>query len=354
MINAQRNSDAGLGYGTSPDQLFAAAGLTKTGTYDSTGTLVDSASPTVQPEAETPQADEPVEFESKTQLTQPEQPAQSPSMEYDLNGKFDGRFKSIDELESYVKDVEAKVSKDPFANDFVRNLNKAIEEGVDPELYMAVSQINVDELSGKDALILQMQWKKGLSYEDAEFLVERTYKLGDDEEELDMSDPEVREAQIRLGVDAQEAKEFLAKYKQEALTSPYEKAQQELSQAWTPVIPKVVDNWKTFQVNSKVGSFNIPASEGAIKAATTLLQEVISNGLLDNMPDQEGLAIANAIVEKEIMKHDFQHAIDYVAETLKNKQLEEKHNIRKPVGQTGSPKPSGDDALIDFLKKVRY
>lgn len=344
--------DAGLGYGTSPDQLFAAAGLSKTGTYDGTGTPIETVSPQPMPVAEeTADIAEDI-VESQPSIQQPTATVDSNS--YDLNGKFDGRFKSFDELETYVKDIEAKASKDPFANDLVRNLNKAIEEGVDPELYMAVSQLDVEELTSKEALVLQMQWKKGLSYEDAEFLVERSYKLSEDEEELDMSDPEVREAQIRLGIDAQEAKEFLSKYKQEALTSPYEKMQQELTQAWTPVIPKVVDSWKTFQVNSKAGNFTIPASEGAIKAATSLLQEVISSGLLENMPDQEGLAIANAIVEKEIMKHDFQHAIDYVAESLKNKQLEEKHNIRKPVGQGAAPKTSGDDALIDFLKKVRY
>lgn len=353
MLTLQRNMDAGLGYGTNPDQVFAAAGLSKTGTYDGTGTPVEVFQ-NANPAVETTQNEISEEPTLQQQPSISEQPAPVQTNEFNLNGRFGDRFKSFEELESYVSEVEAKASKDPFANDLVRNLNKAIQEGVDPELYMAVSQLNVEELSGREALILEMQWKKGLSFEDAEFLVNRTYKLEGEEDELDMSDPEVREAQIRLGVDAQEAKEFLSQYKQEALTSPYERQQQELTQAWTPVIPKVVDSWKSFQVNSKAGSFTIPATDGAIKAATTLLQEVINNGLLDNMPDQEGLAIANAIVEKEIMKHDFQHAIDYVAESLKNKQLEEKHNIRKPSGQSGSPKPSGDDALIDFLKKVRY
>jgi hypothetical protein len=340
--------DAGLGYGTSPDQLFASMGMAKTGTYDGNGIPVESSQ---QPQQ---QAEPAAEYEDNTAATD-ETPApvqQAPS--FDLSGKFNGRFKSLDELESYVSQMELQSNKDPFASDLVRDLNKAISEGVDPELYMAVSRLDVDSLNEKEALILQMQWKKGLSYDDAEFLVDRTYKLDSDQEELDMSDPEVREAQIRLKLDSQEAKDFLSQYRQDALTSPLEKQKEQLTQAWTPVIPQVVDKWKSFTVSSKSGTYSIPTSEGAINAARELLTEVISSGMLDSMPDQEGLEIANAIVEKEIMKHDFQHAIDYVADMLKNKQLEEKHNPRKPQGQVGSPIPSAEQGVIDFLKKVRY
>lgn len=349
MIKAQRNMDANVSYGATPDQMFAAAGFNKTGVYDGAGMPVGTPEvPATPVTAETP---------AETTAATPETPAITQPIQhevsYDLNGKFDGRFKSIDELEVYLKEVEEKANKDPFANDLVRNLNKAISEGVDPELYMAVSQINVEELSAKDALILEMQWKKGLTHEDAEFIVNRTYKLDDSEDEPDMTDPDVREAQIRLGLDSKQAKEFLGQYKQEALRSPHEKMQEELTQAWTPVIPKVMDGWKSFQVNSKAGAFSIPTSPAAIEAASGLLKEVINNGLLDNMPDKDGLAIANAIVEKEIMKHDFQYAIDYVVDAMKAKQIEEKHNPRKPEGMGAAPMPSAEDGVIGWLKSMR-
>jgi hypothetical protein len=346
MIKAQRTMDNGtVGFGATPDQIFAAAGYNKTGTYDGMGMPVDGP-PASQ--------HDPEDAQQTSATASPTETAQqvTPSIEFDWNGKFDGRFKSFDELESYVKEVEGKANKDPFANDLVRNLNKAISEGVDPELYMAVSQIDVENLSAKDALILEMQWKKGLTYDDAEFIVNRTYKLEDAEDEPDMSDPEVREAQIRLGLDSKSAKDFLGQYKQEALRSPYEKMQEELTQAWTPAIPKVMENWKSFQVNSKGGNYTIPTSPGAIEAANNLLKEIISNGLLENMPDKEGIAIANAIVEKEILKHDFQHAIDYVVEAMKAKQLEEKHNPRKPQGQA-APSPVPQDGVIGWLKGIR-
>lgn len=350
MIHAQRNSDAGLGYGTNPDQLFASMGMEKTGTYDGNGFPVGQPEQPVQPVEEQIQELETNAGEAESQ----DQPAPTPTPTFDLSGKFNGRFKSIDEVEGYLSDLEAKASADPFANELIRDLNKAIKEGVDPDLYMAVSQLDVPNLNEAEALILEMQWKKGLSYEDAEFIVNRTYKLGGEDEELDMSDPDVREAQIRLKIDAQEAKEFLSQYKQDALVPPAEKLKAELTQAWTPVIPQVMDKWKSFQINSKTGTYNIPTSQAALDSAKQLLNDVISSGLIDNMPDQDGLAIANAIVEKEIMKHDFQNAIDYVADMLKSKQLEEKHNPRKPQGQTGSPMPSAEQGVIDFLKRVRY
>lgn len=349
MIHPQRNMDAGLGYGTSPDQLFASMGMAKTGTYDANGFPMEQQTQEAPAEQST-QQDDNIAVEAQA----PDQPKIEPAPTFDLSGKFNGRFKSLDEIEGYLSDLEAKANADPFANDLIRDLNKAIKEGVDPDLYMAVAQLDVPNLSEADALIMQMQWKKGLSYEDAEFIVNRMYKLGGEDEELDMSDPDVREAQIKLKMDAQEAKQFLSQYKQDALVPPAEKLKAQLTQAWTPVIPQVLDKWKSFQINSKTGSYNIPTSEAALNSAKQLLNEVISNGLIDNMPDQDGLAIANAIVEKEILKHDFQNAIDYVADMLKSKQLEEKHNPRKPQGQTGSPMPSEEQGVIDFLKRVRY
>ena len=272
---------------------------------------------------------------------------------FDLSGKFNGKFSSLDEIEAYVSQLEEQANKDPFANDLIRDLNKAIAEGVDPDLYMAVSRIDASTLSEREALMLELQWKNGLTPEDAEFLVNKTYKFGEDGDEPDMSDPDVREAQIKLRVDGQKAKDFLSQYKQDALTPPIEKQIKEVSAAWTPVIPQVLNNWKSFTINSKSGTYQIPTSEAAIKSAESLLKETIESGLFDSMPDKDGLAIANAIVEKEIMKHDLQHAVDYVADMLKTKQLEEKHNPRKPVGAESAPSATGQEDLISWLKKVR-
>ena len=335
------------GYGM--QDPFQAAGLTKTNSYDMGGNPVSMGTTYTQAPAN--------EFENNTvneEAAQIQPIAEQPqSPMFDLGEKFGGRFKSIDEVETYLMDVESKASKDPFANDLVRNLNKAIADGIDPELYMNVSRMDVNEMSEKEALILEAQMKNGLSAEDAEFFVERAYKLPEEINEYNANDPDVREAQIKMRIDSQKAKEYLENYKSEALTSPKEKWQSQLTEAWEPMIPKVVDNYKTFTVNTKAGDFNVPASEGAIKAANTLLSEVIKSGILENMPDQEGIAIANAIVEKEILKHDFHYAIDYIANQMKQEQLEQKHNIRKPFAQQAPVNSGEQQGMIDFLRSVR-
>lgn len=342
-----------LGYGNSPEQIFAAAGMNKVADYDMGGMPMQPAGDAPAPSPS--QAAEPEDAQNITitagGTSEPAPPVAGQN--FDLSGKFNGKFSSLDEIESYVSQLEEKANKDPFANDLIRDLNKAIAEGVDPDLYMAVSRIDAETLSERDALILELQWKNGLTAEDAEFMVSKTYRLSDDGDELDMSDPDVREAQIKLRVDGQKAKDFLSQYKQDALTPPIEKQIKEVSAAWNPVIPQVLNNWKSFTINSKTGTYQIPTSDAAMKAAESLLRETIETGLFDSMPDKDGMAIANAIVEKEIMKHDLQHAVDYVADTLKTKQLEEKHNPRKPVGADSAPIAAGQDDLISWLKKVR-
>jgi hypothetical protein len=341
------NENNGLGYGATDP--FQAAGMIKTNSYDMGGNPVSMGTTyTSAPENE-------IENNTGTEEAAPmqqisEQP-QSPA--FDLGEKFGGRFKSLDEVETYLMDVESKAAKDPFANDLVRNLNKAIADGIDPELYMNVSRMDVNEMSEKEALILEAQMKNGLSPEDAEFFIERAYKLPEEINEYNANDPDVREAQIKMRIDAQKAKEYLENYKQDALSSPKEKWQAQMTAAWEPVIPKVVENFKNFTVSTKAGDFNVPASEGAINAANTLLSEVIKSGMLDNMPDQEGMAIANAIVEKEILKHDFHYAIDYIANQMKQQQLEQKHNIRKPFTQQAPINAGEQQGVIDFLRSVR-
>lgn len=346
MYIIQRNQEPAIGYSSSPEDLFAAAGMVKTGEFGVEGNRLDA------PAEEQPVVEEEPEQVNEEQPVAPvlEDKPKEVNIEEILNGKFGDKFKSLDEIEAKLSEYESKVNTDPFANDFVRNLNKALKDGVDPEIYMQVSNINVDTLSEREAIVLQMQWKKNLSKEDAEFLVDRTYKL-DPDSEPDPTDPEVREAQIKLRIDAKEAKEFLSSYKNDALTSPVEKRQAEINQAWEPVVPTLVEKYSTRTVQTKTGTYNIPASPEAMAAAKELLSEVVKSGMMDNMPDKEGLAVAEAIIEKEIIKQDFQRTIDYIADTLKQKQLEEKHNPRKPDPKA-TPVAAAEDGLINFLKQA--
>lgn len=338
------------GLNQSPEQLLASAGFTKTGAFDAAGTRVETTPAPAAVIAETPE--EPAVVETTATTTEePAPPAEQPQPTFDiasvLNGKFGDKFKSLDEIEAAYTELEAKANQDPFANDFVRNLNKALKDGIDPQLYMEVSSVDVDSMSERDALVLEMQWKNGVSKEDAEFMVDRAYKLNS-EEELDQSDPDVREAQIKLKIDAKNAKNFISEYKKDSLTSPIEKRQAEVTKAWEPIIPSIVDKFKTYPLNGKTGNYEVPVAPEALKSAQELLKSVIDSGMLDNMPDKEGLAVAEAIVEKEILYQSRASFADYLADTLKAKQLEEKHNPRKPAAQEKPAQPAGD-WMANFL-----
>jgi len=355
MYTIQRNQEPGFtGYGATPDNMFASMGLAPVADPPP---APEPPAPAPAPSTEPAPASPPDPTAIVTDPPANPAPAapEPPAPTYDLNGKFGGRFKSFEELETHLQEVETKASKDPFANELIRNLNKAVAEGIDPELYMSVSAIDIEKMSPKETLILEMQWKNnGMSREDAEFLVNRSYHLSEDGDEPDLSDPNVREGQLRLNMDSAKAKSFLEDHKKEALTSPIEKQIKEVTQAWQPVIPTVVDKFKTSTYNTKaVGSFTIQHTPAAIQAAQTLLTELVTSGMFDNMPDQVGLEMANSIVEKEILKHDLQHIVETIAESVKQKSLDEKHNPRMPEGHRAPPAPSSQDGIVDFLKRVR-
>lgn len=332
---------------------FVAAGMTQTATYDQSGRPVEA---TPSPEVtQTPEPTPTPEAAATPEVAPTPEPTPAPAPTVDIEsiikGKFDGKFSSLDELAEAYRSAEEQAKRDPFASDWIRNLNKAVSEGVDPSVYMEVSNVDIDKLSEADAIILQMRWKEGLSREDAEFLVNRKYRLGGDDE-VDPSDPDVREAAINLKLEGKNAKEFLGKYKQEALTSPLEKRQAELKSAWKPVIPSVLDKYKTFSVEGKTGKYDFPVSPEIMGKAQELLNSVLDSGMFDNMPDREGMEYAEAIVRNEILSNMVAQMLDTVADQYKQAHLVDKHNPRKPESMERAPVQSSQDGMIDFLKKA--
>lgn len=358
MYIIQRNHETpGAGFSSTPESVFAAAGFSKTGEFDVSGERMGAA---IAPKPEEP---EPVSASTENLKPSSESdeptPAPAPTVEIDTNklleGRFNGKFKSIDEVEARLSELEKKEKQDPFANDYIRNLNKAVSEGIDPDVYKAVNDIKVEKLSPTESLVLKYQWDKGISKEEAEFLVERTYKLDllDINGKPDMDDPEVREAQLRLKIDAQEATKFLTDYKANALTSPVEKHMEEMKNAWSPEIPKVVEKFKNIVVSGKSGTYTVPASTESLTSAQKLLSDVIDSGVLDEMPTKDGLALAESIVEKELLKQNAQAIADHIADFYERKHLEEKHNPRPPNPQGSAPVAGGSDAMYSWLKAQR-
>jgi len=282
-----------------------------------------------------------------------DQPAFDPSV---FKNILNGRFESAEELEEYVGQLESREPSDEiFANNYIRSLNDAVRAGIDPEVFAAASQLNLDEVSPKEALIMQYQLKDGLSWEDAEILVNEMYRL--DDEAYSDDDPATKSARIKAKVDANAAYEYLAEIQQDALIPPREKQIEMQVRAWDPVIPQVMDSFKTLEFEGKAGKYQFPVSEQSQQEAANLFRQVIESGIVDSMPNDEGIEFAMNLVHKEIVMREAVNMLDTLVEKLKLQQITSKHNPSRFASQGGAPAPDEKSSLYEFLaaqKGLKY
>lgn len=257
-----------------------------------------------------------------------------------------GKFKSADELNAHLEELDKKTKENPFANDRIQKINELVRNGIDPDVAYQTTGINLDKLSPKELLVKQLQIRDKLSADDAEILVNEQYRLDDDIFSND--DPATKAARIKAKVDANGAKEFLQQHIADAQTPPIEKQIEKQVQAWTPVIPQVMDSFKSMSFSTKNGEYTFPVSPETQAAAAGLLNEVIQSGMVDAMPDKEGIEFAKAVVQKEILQREVGNIIDNVVDQIRAAEIAGKHNPR--VNSPGTPPPPDDKkGLYDFM-----
>lgn len=315
---------------------------------------VQSEKPVFSFEPQQPKQDQ-QEFvftQNQQEVEQPE--GQQPTAEdYSyLKNIMGGRFSNPSELEQYVSELEGRQpSEDLFASDYIRDLNDAVRAGIDPDLFATVTSIDLDEISPKEALILQYQMRDGLSWEDAEMLVNETYRL--DDEMYSDDDAQTKTARIKAKVDANEAYEFLSQFKQDALTPPIEKQIERQMEAWTPIIPKVIEEFKTLEFEGKAGKYQFPVSAESQREAAKLFNEVIQLGIVDAMPNKEGLEFAKNLVYKELVMRESVNMLDTLVEKLRMQQIASKHNPSGSFLSSGAPPPDDKNSLYEFLAAAK-
>lgn len=291
-----------------------------------------------------------------------------------LNETFKGEYKSAEDLikaitdskslgtkyseaEQKLKDFETKSKENPFANDYVKGLNEFVKKGGDPAIYNKVQAIDVPKLNERDALVMRLRVQHGLTKADAEFRVDRKYKVG---ESFDQADPEVREARIDLKIDGESAKEYLSKYKTDSLVPPGERIQQETERAkaqqlegWNPVTDKVIEGLKQVEIpidtKGTTIQFKVPGE------TVPYLQEHLKNVLAttDLRPDAEGQNIMKEILLREIF---FKHSKDIAQQiaTAKDehwiKQTQHPSALREETAGTTTA-ISDDEKLAEAIAK---
>jgi len=268
---------------------------------------------------------------------------------------YGGKYNTPDEINSHITELEEKLAeaaKDPFANEYIKGLNKAAGEGIDPDLYSAVATMDIEAMEPKEVLVLQAMWKKGLNQEEAELLVNSKYLLGSDE---DADSDAVKLARIDAKGDSLEAKAFLSEYKVDALTPPGEKLLEEQRSAWKSVLPTVSDQFKTLKIAGKTGDYNFQISPESITKANELLGQIVNEGYAEILPDKEGMEFAQGVLYKEILANELPRIIDQIADHYKNAAAAANHNPRLPGG--GTPPPAGGPdpqmEIANFLANER-
>lgn len=278
-------------------------------------------------------------------------PAPSPETDF-LKGILGGKFTKAEELTAYITGLEEKansVPDEPFVNNYVKSLNEAIRNGIDPEVFAEVSRIEVDKLDPKEALVLQHMWQDKLSRDEAVLLVENKYRLGEGENE---EDTEVKLARINAKTDSNKAKEFLKTHQQEALTPPAEKLIAEQQKAWEPVYSQITEPLKTIKIEGKSGTFTFPVNADIMKQAEGLVRDVISSGMFDVKPDKEGLEFARNIAYKEILANSLPAILDGISDYYRLEAIKQQHNPR-PAGAQTPPAPAEGQGIAEFLASTR-
>ncbi len=125
-----------------------------------------------------------------------------------LSEKTGGRFKSIEEIDAALKEVETSA----YANEQVAKLNEYISKGGKFEDFVNTQTVDYNQMSDVDVLAAKMRVfnDDGLSQDDIKFLLTQKYGVA-----KDASEDAKRLAQISLKQDAGQARKALLEHQQE-------------------------------------------------------------------------------------------------------------------------------------------
>ncbi len=223
------------------------------------------------------------------------------------------RVKNYPAIES-----ELKVTKEtnPYADDYVRDLNEARKSGVSRENFDKVYNSDPDKLTPIEKVMLQKQWQLGLSEASAKLIVEDEFHLGLQETE-DMTDLQKAEVQrlknvgnAKLEAASKSADAFLREHKKTLLTPPVQQAavtQEAIIKDWTPVMPTITKEYEVLQIGTDI---NIKFPPEELQAIHNLVLDdlKLSTASVDpNNPNMQKMV--RAMVGESLIVRNFERII---------------------------------------------
>lgn len=295
-------------------------------------------------------------------IQQPETPAapvttaaETTTLPFDemLSKHTEGKFKSWKDVEDIVGKLDATNNElnklreaNPYANDLLKEANDYVKKGGDLNTFLRVKSIDRENLKPVEKIALELQWKYGLSPEDALLKVQSEYKIGDN---FSVDENERKLLDINLSIKAKDADAYINEHIQTNSTPPAERETAERMAQWTPIVPKIADDVKSFSQKFKgtdvTLDFTFPA-ESIAEATKNVLENIIPeyDGL---KPNEDGVkAIKDNIQGQLFWKHRAE-IMQELANKFSLNQLKQTHN---PSILDGDKKvPVRDDDSMDSL-----
>lgn len=265
-----------------------------------------------------------------------------------LKGIAGGKFQKLEELNKHLAELETKASEDPFVNPYVKGLNDAVKNGIDPDVYAQVASVDPAKLSDKEALILGYQWRDNLTEEEATLLVESKFRFA---EEDDPADQDVKLARIEAKTLANQARENLSSHKEDALTPPHEKQVAKQKEAWAPQLQKAIDANRTITLEGKTGKLEFPVPDSVLASAKEALEDVINNGKVMVLPDESGMNLAKSVAYNHILAKSMGAIVDHIYDHFNTQAAMDNHNPSGHQQPVTSPTKSDDMKRAEFLAK---
>lgn len=216
-------------------------------------------------------------------------------------------------LSQELERLKTSQEENPFANDHIKKVNELIKAGAPPEqikLFTEIDSLDLKTLSPVEAKVLALRYEHGLTKEEAENMVNSSYKIGDDFDKS-IIDSEL----IRLKIDSKKDFQFLEELKTKSATNPLEAKQaeyetkiQEYTKSVQPIAKSIQESLtliKGVNLNGKQGqdaiTIDLPISEESrSKISDLVVKFAVQNDIPLNeqgIQELKGFAENVAIIE---------------------------------------------------------
>lgn len=195
---------------------------------------------------------------------------QQPSFDEMLSEKFDGKYKTYDELQAALSE-QATTSETEFANEQIAKLNEYVAKGGSMQEFFSTQTANYEEMDSESIVKNHMKFKNPeLTNEDIDLLYEDTYKLDEDA----YTDKEIRLSKIKLKQKSLEARKELMKFQSDnaipksARDAEQERlAQEESIKQWNSRVNNDLKDFNKveFELNDKGEKYTFNVNEDSMK-----------------------------------------------------------------------------------------